>query len=194
MKCLLVAVNAKYIHSNLAVYSLKKYADSSGVDIEIAEYTINNLTEKVVQDIYLRKPDILALSCYIWNISFVHKIIKDIAKIMPQVDIWLGGPEVSFECRSTLEELPEAKGIMAGEGEETFAELMRSYLAKGADIDSRLKNINGLVYRDNYNVIFENSPVTELDMNSLPFVYDDLADFNNRINYYESRELNFLLF
>lgn len=184
MKCLLVAVNAKYIHSNLAVYSLKKYANDSGVDIEIAEYTINNLSEKVVQDIYLRKPDILAFSCYIWNISFVRKVINDVAKIMPKVDIWLGGPEVSFECRSILEELPEVKGIMAGEGEETFVALMRTYSAKTADRE--LKNIIGLVYRDETNKVQENPPVTELDMNSLPFVYDDLADFTNRIIYYES--------
>ncbi len=184
MKCLLVAVNAKYIHSNLAVYSLKKYAKDSGVDIEIAEYTINNLSEKVVQDIYLRKPDILAFSCYIWNISFVRRLIKDIAKIMPDTPIWLGGPEASFECRKILEELPEVKGIMAGEGEGTFAALMRAYSVKTADHE--LKNINGLVYRDETNVIQENLPVAELNMNSLPFVYDDLTDFTNRIIYYES--------
>lgn len=186
MKCLLVAVNAKYIHSNLAVYSLKKYADGNGVDIEIAEYTINNLAEKVVQDIYLRKPDILAFSCYIWNISFIQKVIKDVAKIMPDTHIWLGGPEVSFECRSTLEELPEVKGIMAGEGEESFAALMKAYSANISDVDGELKDISGLVYRDKGKVIHENSPVAELDMNTLSFVYDDLADFTNRIIYYES--------
>jgi radical SAM superfamily enzyme YgiQ (UPF0313 family) len=118
MKCLLVAVNAKYIHSNLAVYSLKKYAKDSGVDIEIAEYTINNLSEKVVQDIYLRKPDILAFSCYIWNISFVRRLIKDIAKIMPDTPIWLGGPEASYDARGLLEQYPEITGIFVGEGEE----------------------------------------------------------------------------
>lgn len=186
MKCLLVAVNAKYIHSNLAVYSLKKHAKYCGVDIEIAEYTINNLSEKVVQDIYLRKPDVLAFSCYIWNISFVRKVINDVAKIMPKVDIWLGGPEVSFECRSILEELPEVKGIMAGEGEESFAALMRAYSSRPSDVDSELKCIDGLTYRDKTQTVHENSPVAELDMSSLPFVYDDLADFTNRIIYYES--------
>lgn len=127
MKCLLVAVNAKYIHSNLAVYSLKKYAEDSGMDIEIAEYTINNLSEKVVWDIYLRKPDVLAFLCYIWNISFIRRIIKDIVKLMPGRHIWLGGPEVSFECRQLLEEMTEIKGIMALEGEEAFRLLMRAY-------------------------------------------------------------------
>ncbi len=186
MKCLLVAVNAKYIHSNLAVYSLKNYTANSGVDIELAEYTINNLTEKVVQDIYLRKPDIVAFSCYIWNISFIRRVIVDISKILPGVHIWLGGPEVSFECRSQLEELPWIKGIIAGEGEDAFAKLMNIYSAKGTVVDSELKNINGLVYRDEACIIYENPPIVELDMNKLPFVYSDLSDFENRIIYYES--------
>lgn len=203
MKCLLAAVNAKYIHSNLAVYSLKKYAEACGVEIEIAEYTINNLVEKVVQDIYVRKPDILAFSCYIWNISFIETVISDISKIMPQADIWLGGPEVSFECETVLKKLPMVKGIISGEGEAAFLQLMRSYAENNKCEEEKLSNIRGLVYRRNEvsdykdkcadinqrqdeKYIQVNCPVEELDMDRLPFIYDEENDFENRIIYYES--------
>ena len=213
MKCLLAAVNAKYIHSNLAVYSLKKFAAAENVEIQIAEYTINNLVEKVVQDIYRKNPDILAFSCYIWNISFIESVIGDISKIMPGTDIWLGGPEVSFECEKLLRRLPAVKGIMAGEGEESFALLMKAYAEcaeSTGNIDAYLEEIRGLVYRcrehsgsvgnelrevnnkeeivsrDCYEVIRANPPVIETDMDRLPFVYDDKIDFTNRIVYYES--------
>ncbi|MBQ9886418.1 MAG: B12-binding domain-containing radical SAM protein [Lachnospiraceae bacterium] len=187
MKCLLVAVNAKYIHSNPAVYSLKKYALGCGVDIEIAEYTINNLEEKVVQDIYLRKPDVLAISCYIWNIEFVEKVINDISKLMPQSDIWLGGPEASFECIDTLKRFQTVKGIMAGEGEETFSALMREYAKSPLKVsDERLAGIRGVVYRGEDGEIHTNPAALMPDMNRLPFIYDDSVDFTNRIIYYES--------
>ena len=132
MKCLLVAVNAKYIHSNLGVYSLKRFADQqlqedSGIEIEIGEYTINHHLDQILQDIYKRKPDIIGFSCYIWNMDYVEKLVRDVKKVLPEVKIWLGGPEVSHDAPAMLEKLPEICGIMVGEGEETFASLMEYY-------------------------------------------------------------------
>ena len=131
MKFLLAAVNAKYIHSNLGIYSLKACADASGacggVEVELAEYTINHQPDQVLRDIYRRRPDVVGFSCYIWNISFIRELLFDLAQILPGTDIWLGGPEVSFRCAALLEELPMVRGIMKGEGEETFPKLAAAY-------------------------------------------------------------------
>ena len=127
-KILLTAINAKYIHSNLAVYSLKAYAEEVLGEkcprIEIAEYTINQQMDEILMDIYKRKPDVLCLSCYIWNIRYVEDVVKETAKILPDTVIWLGGPEVSYDAPDVLKRLPQAAGVMKGEGEETFAALV----------------------------------------------------------------------
>lgn len=102
MKTLLIAINAKYIHSNLAVYSLKASAGQWKDEVEIAEYTINHLREDILADIYRRKPDVAAISCYIWNMEYVQSLLKDLKKVLPEVDIWLGGPEVSYDCEEVL--------------------------------------------------------------------------------------------
>ena len=91
MKTLLIAINAKYIHSNLAVYSLKASAGQWKDEVEIAEYTINHLREDILADIYRRKPDVAAISCYIWNMEYVQSLLKDLKKVLPEVDIWLPG-------------------------------------------------------------------------------------------------------
>lgn len=129
MKFLLVAIHAKYIHSGLAVYSLRSYAGKELREyIEVAEYTINQNTDRILADIYGKKPDVIGFSCYIWNFSIVKRLVGELAKLLPEVPIWLGGPEVSYEYEKLLEEFPEVTGIMAGEGEETFRELLRAYL------------------------------------------------------------------
>ena len=127
MKILLAAVNAKYIHSNLAVYCLKSYAASKGYSVEIAEYTINQQPGEVLCDLYGKNADVVAFSCYIWNIEFINTIIKDYKKVCPQCELWLGGPEVSYRAEQVLEELPQVRGIIVGEGEETFAKLVALY-------------------------------------------------------------------
>lgn len=129
MKILLAAVNAKYIHSNLAVYSLKAYAEThfAGAGIEIAEYTINQPFEQILMDLYKRKPDVLCFSCYLWNITYIEQLVREFHKVLPQAEIWLGGPEVSWNAKDVLLRLPQARGIMRGEGEETFLELVRFY-------------------------------------------------------------------
>ena len=128
MKILLTAVNSKYIHSNLAVYSLKAYHDAHSDrkdTVELAEYTINQLQEEIIKDIYKKQPDVLAFSCYIWNLDYVESMIRDVKKVMKDVIIWAGGPEVSYDSRETLGRLPELTGVMKGEGEKTFAKLCK---------------------------------------------------------------------
>ena len=125
MKILLAAVNAKYIHSNLAVYSLKAYAKDPAV--EIGEYTINQQKDDILMDIYKKKPDILCFSCYIWNLDYVEELVLEIGKLRPDMPIWLGGPEVSYDAKEVLRRLPWVKGVMKGEGEKTFLELCKIY-------------------------------------------------------------------
>ena len=181
MKTLLIAINAKYIHSNLAVYSLKASAGQWKDEVEIAEYTINHLREDILADIYRRKPDVAAISCYIWNMEYVQSLLKDLKKVLPEVDIWLGGPEVSYDCEEVLVREPSVRGIMAGEGETTFRELLGWYHGEGS-----LAEIKGLVYRDEAGK-FCRTGVREYEkLDELPFVYGDMTKFQNRIIYYES--------
>ena len=272
MKLLLTAVNAKYIHSNLAVYSLRAAAlaragelaapagsmgaqsglaaetgsteAQPGLEIELAEFTINHRTEEILREIYLRKPDVLLFSCYIWNIVYVRELAENCRKIMPEVPIWLGGPEVSYDAEEFLKANPAVDGILCGEGEETFTKLAECYGSGQADA-GHLAEIPGLVFRrkafepageagpglarprrlpgspdyggskhgslehgspdyggsdhgsSDYgspgrdgeswdNEIQVNPPAPLPDLNSLPFPYSDLAEFENRIIYYES--------
>ena len=183
MKILMAAVNAKYIHSNLAVYCLKSYAASKGQEAEIAEYTINQQPGEVLQDLYERNADVVAFSCYIWNIEFIKTVIKDYKKIRPQSEIWLGGPEVSYRAEALLAELPEVRGVMVGEGEEIFAKLAKAYRE-----ELSLNEIPGIAVRENNGEILTTEPARPLDFSALPFPYGDenLSFFDNRIIYYES--------
>ncbi len=187
MKFLLVGINAKYIHSNPAVYSLKAYAgEGYEKEIEIAEYTINNRLEEVLSGIYERCPDVAAFSCYIWNWNFVRELTEELHKIKPQLPIWLGGPEVSFDAEEILRVCPWITGIMIGEGEETFRELVDYY--KGGDSKEGsigLEDIQGIVCRIG-NRILRTEERPPMDMNRLPFLYRDRENFENRIIYYES--------
>ncbi len=188
MKVLLVAINAKYIHSNLAVYNLKAYAEKYGgldnTTIEIVEYTINQLQDEILQDIYEKRADIVAFSCYIWNIMFVKELMVDLKKVLPNSKIWLGGPEVSYCARELLGQQPIVTGIMCGEGEETFAEVLESYEGKRS-----LPDVAGITFYQNYGVeseIVENPWREMIDMNRIPFIYDDVEAFEHKIIYYES--------
>ena len=134
MKILLVAINAKYIHSNLAVYCLKSYAAKRGIEVELTEYTINHRQDDILMDIYQRKPDVVAFSCYIWNIAYVLDLVRDIHKVLPETDIWLGGPEVSYDAPQLLVREPEVFGVMKGEGEEMFAALLNCYRTLGCTV------------------------------------------------------------
>ena len=227
MKFLLAAINAKYIHSNPGVYSLRAFARTKipGADIEIGEYTINHQMDLILQDIYRRKPDFIGFSCYIWNISYIMEIVRDIKKVLPEAEIWLGGPEVSYDAKKVLTREPDVRGIMRGEGELTFTELVRAYLQRektsvpdgytgesfrgqakektsccaentrmpeageGENAHSdrlELSHIPGITYRTESGEIEEHGPQRLLSLDEIPFYYDDMAGFENRIVYYES--------
>ena len=221
MKFLLAAINAKYIHSNPGVYSLRAFARTKipGADIEIGEYTINHQMDLILQDIYRRKPDFIGFSCYIME------IVRDVKKVLPEAEIWLGGPEVSYDAKKVLTREPDVRGIMRGEGELTFTELVRAYLqrektsvpdgytgesfrgqakeetsgcaentrmpenAEGENAHSDrldLSQIPGITYRAANCEIEEHGPQRLLSLDEIPFYYDDMAGFENRIVYYES--------
>lgn len=227
MKFLLAAINAKYIHSNPGVYSLRAFARTKipGADIEIGEYTINHQMDLILQDIYRRKPDFIGFSCYIWNISYIMEIVRDVKKVLPEAEIWLGGPEVSYDAKKVLTRELDVRGIMRGEGELTFTELVRAYLqrektsvpdgytgesfrgqakektsgcaentrmpenAEGENAHSDrldLSQIPGITYRAANGEIEEHGPQRLLSLDEIPFYYDDMAGFENRIVYYES--------
>lgn len=182
MKILLVACNAKYIHSNLAVYDLQAYASDYADHIVLKEYTINQQKDDIMRDIYLEHPDVVCVSCYIWNLSFVKELMADLIKILPGADFWAGGPEVSYDAEKFLAENSEFKGVMVGEGEETFKELAGYYVEKNPQ---NLKDMTGICYRDGDQII-HNGWRQIMDLSSIPFIYKDLSEFKNRIIYYES--------
>lgn len=234
MKFLLAALNAKYIHSNPGVYSLKAYAghqlagDGIGgivndgitngtgrgelcgnrpgeIRIEIGEYTINNQPGDIIKDIYRRKPEVVGFSCYIWNIKYVMELVRDLPKVLPDVEIWLGGPEVSYNASAILEAEPAVTGIMMGEGEMTFTEVVRCYAEwhRGRDTEGgqteggqtdgartifteRLCAIDGVACRDSGGNVIENPLTKAVDMSTIPFPYEEFTDFEHKIIYYES--------
>ena len=259
MKFLLTAINAKYIHSNPGVYSLKIFAESQGaaaaqgdqnlfedglpcvpekaaltapavagltevakekqgagcsMQVEIAEYTINNQMELILEDIYRRKPDLIGISCYIWNISYALDLVRDIHKVLPDADIWLGGPEVSYDAPELLTREPEVFGVMKGEGEEMFAGLLNCYRTLGCTVRSlwqnkdsdiqaygipamerenkagyfwqQMQKVACLTYRREDGTVCDQPIRPVMDMSRIPFLYPSLDGFENRIVYYES--------
>ena len=182
MKTILAAINAKYIHSNLAVYSLRAYAEEYLSQTEIAEYTINQEIGEILMDLYERNPDILCFSCYIWNLDYVERIVREIHKVLPDTILWLGGPEVSYDAEEVLIRLPEVSGVMKGEGEETFRELLDCYYKGTADVEE----INGVTVRTKNGDIRENPWREIMDLSKVPFVYGDMSLFAHKIIYYET--------
>ncbi|WP_342757453.1 B12-binding domain-containing radical SAM protein [Kineothrix sedimenti] len=201
MKFLLTALNAKYIHSNPALYSLRAYAGQEYAShIAIAEYTINHRVESILSDIYKHRPEVIAFSCYIWNFRMIREIITELHKIMPTLPIWLGGPEVSFDAEKLLKEYPMITGVMIGEGEKTFLSLLQYYLRTlgkespdkvtpehSSDVLTQpfLCEIPGIAFRAGENIT--TTEAQELtDISTLPFLYENLEPFQNRIIYYET--------
>ncbi len=181
MKILLAACNAKYIHSNLAVYDLKAYSSDYDKEVFLREYTINQPKDEILKDIYGSGADVVCFSCYIWNISFVRELIRDLAKILPETAFWAGGPEVSYDAEKILTEMPEVTGVLVGEGEKTFHDLLEYYI----DGKGSLGEIRGIAYRDGEE-IRHNGWRELMNLSEIPFVYQHLEEFENRIIYYES--------
>jgi len=187
MKIVLAALNAKYVHSNLAVYTLQAYAKRqlNGLDkaeIVVREYTINHNLDAILSELYREKAEVVAFSCYIWNIKEILTIAKELSKVSPSTHIWLGGPEVSYDSKTLLEQYPFVEGVMRGEGEQTFYELVKYWCAT----DKELKNVAGITYRDCQGVVWENVTRPLMLMDDVPFVYNDLSLFDNKIVYYET--------
>lgn len=185
MKILLVGINAKYIHSNLAIHYLKAYAKEYASDITLKEFTINQYTEDILLKIYKEKPDFIGFSCYIWNMSMVLELSMELKKLLPGLKIWLGGPEVSFDAKNQLNNHTFVDGIMYGEGEETFLQVLHYYMGQ---IES-LGMIKGIAYRENdleKEEIILNPSREELDLSLVPFPYEDMSEFENKIIYYET--------
>jgi radical SAM superfamily enzyme YgiQ (UPF0313 family) len=183
-RILLVGINAKYIHSNPAIYSLRAYADKyygnrpNMTALDVVEYTINQSMDLIMADLYRRMPDVVAFSCYIWNWNIVRDIISELSKVLPKTKIWLGGPEVSYHADRIVEEFPQLSGVMVGEGEETFLELLHHYY-EGVPL---LSDIKGIVTKDGFT-----GERCLTNINAIPFLYDNLDGFKNRIIYYESQ-------
>ena len=175
MKTVLAAVNAKYIHSNLAVYCLQAYAESRGEAVALKEYTINQNTEEILKDLYVEKSDVLALSCYIWNISLVREIAAEFHKLLPKTQIWVGGPEVSYDAEQFLKNNPWCSGVMRGEGEATFAELL-GRLRQGQELTGLL----GITWRTKALEIMTNADRSVMDLSEVPFPYASLQKLSSR--------------
>ena len=200
MNILLGACNAKYIHSNLAVYDLKACAGESRKYVKIREYTINQIKDEILKDIYMEQPDVVCFSCYIWNVSFVKELVADLVKILPDTDFWAGGPEVSYDAENFLKKNPGFLGVMVGEGEETFRELSEKYVSLGksvrflknadpqtaGDFLEELGKIRGVAFCKAEGEIIHTGWRELMDLSRVPFVYQNLTEFKNRIIYYES--------
>lgn len=181
MKILLVAVNAKYIHSNLAVYYLRSYAGKYKDNINVVEYTINHQDEDILRGIYQEQADIIAFSCYIWNINLVTRIAEEIKLVQPNAKIWLGGPEVSYNPEEQLKRFTAIDGIVIGEGEQTFLELADYYIERSI----RIEEIKGIAFREDERILV-NSSREPISMDTIPFPYENMEAFRNKIIYYES--------
>lgn len=189
MKALLIAMNAKYIHSNLGIYSIRAYGIAHGIpqeNLTYAEYTINQQKGEVLADIFRRKPDFVAFSCYIWNVSELISISKELHKIMPDLPIWFGGPEVSYHAKDFLKQHEWLSGVMIGEGEETFLEVYQAY-----ENHSPLKHVKGIAFRERSELslkadICVTPERPKLSMDALVFPYKNMAGLAHRIIYYET--------
>lgn len=179
---LLVGINSKYIHSNLAVRYLESYCRKEFDNIRISEFSINDRIDNVLRELYLDIANVYAFSCYIWNIELVHKICSSLKKAKPEAIIVLGGPEVSYDAAATLTDSSYIDYIICGEGEVAFLELLKYLEGYSTDIS----DIDGLYWR-NGNEVRANKPRSQLSvLDELPFPYYDLADMKNKIVYYET--------
>lgn len=182
MKTVLSTLNAKYIHTNLAIRCLKAYC-ADEFEVELAEYTIKDPAMNIITDLYRRKPDVVGFSCYIWNIEQTVDIVRMLRKVLPEVTILLGGPEVSFDTDEWMKRVPEVDFIIMGEGEATFLHLLRE-LDGGRSFPSVL----GAAYREGERIVL-NPPRPALDLSSLPSPHrfpEDVPQIPERIVYFET--------
>ncbi|MGI6186089.1 MAG: B12-binding domain-containing radical SAM protein, partial [Brevibacillus sp.] len=188
MKILLSTLNAKYIHSSLALRYLRSYARPTFPDIELVEYTINDVTLNIVADVYKRQPDVAAFSCYIWNIRETLDVIRNLKKVRPDLPVVLGGPEVTYDADEWLKKHPEIDVIVIGEGEQTFLELLQVYdESRRTGEPPRLRDVAGIAYREGEHVRFTAPRAQIENLDTIPSPYaDNLDELNNRVVYFEA--------
>lgn len=182
MKTILTTLNAKYIHTNIAIRYLKAYAEPE-YPVEITEYTIKDPVMNIVTDLISKKPKIIGFSCYIWNIEETIKVVKILKKIDPEIQIIVGGPEVSYDVLHWMENVNEFDYIVLGEGEETFKQLL-----KELHEDLQLENVFGIAFRKDGKVKI-NPQRNKLDLKTLPSPFrfeEDQKDLSKRVIYIET--------
>lgn len=181
MKVLFATLNAQYIHSSLALAYLKSYCQGDFADLHLMEYTINDNPGDILYSVYRIRPDVLCFSCYIWNIEDILNLCRDFKAIVPQCTIVLGGPEASYAADELLRRYPQINIVVRGEGEQTTKELLQA-LSEG----QALRGIAGISYREDQMVCHneDRAPLTNLDI--IPFPYEDLSAYQNRVVYYET--------
>ncbi|NLZ49674.1 MAG: DUF4080 domain-containing protein [Clostridiales bacterium] len=180
MKLVLTALNAKYVHTNLAVRYLREYTKDLDYECSIKEFSINDRLENILEALIAENPEVIGFSCYIWNIEMVIKLSKLIKKVNPNIEILYGGPEVSFDVRKFLDSV-DGDYLIEGEGEETFRRFILYKLNGGS-----IEDIPGLFYRDENGNINGKNNLNFLDMDQLPFPYSNEYEFKNKIIYYEA--------
>ncbi|MGD8188679.1 B12-binding domain-containing radical SAM protein [Brevibacillus ginsengisoli] len=188
MKIVLSTLNAKFIHSSLALRYLRSYAEPTFPDIELVEYTINDVLLNIVGDLHKRKPDLIAFSCYIWNITETLAVVRNLKKVLPNVPIILGGPEVSYDTDMWLKEHPYVDAIVIGEGEVTFLELCQAYeVAHQTGEPVKLSDVAGIAYSEGDRVRFTFPRKQLEDLNTIPSPFENhLDELKNRVVYFEA--------
>jgi len=181
-KILLSAVNAKFIHSNLAIRYLKKYCESHIEGISIAEFTINDNINNILKKLYSLDADIYGFSCYIWNISLILDICSSLKKAKPEAVIILGGPEVSYDPVRVLTENTSISYIVIGEGEATLLDLLSCI----ADGEHNLSGVSGIAYREDADIVVTHSRPLIPTLDMIPFPYSSFTGYENKIVYYET--------
>ncbi len=182
MKILLVSLDSKFIHANLAVRYLRNFVLDDGYDIEIREFTINQKEDYILGELYNSKADVFCFSCYIWNIEYIKEIAIILKEAMPNIKILCGGPEVSFEVQKFMEEETFVDYVISGEGEIPFKDFLHQIHSK----KPKFKKVNGLSYRENESIIINRNiePIQDLDVIKYPYLEED--SFEEKIIYYES--------
>ncbi|WP_160720360.1 B12-binding domain-containing radical SAM protein [Bacillus sp. USDA818B3_A] len=182
MNVICSTLNAKFIHTNLAIRYLKAYA-APEFQINLKEYTIKDPVLNIVSDLYQAKPDVIGFSCYIWNIEETLKVVNMLKKVDPSVLIVLGGPEVTYDTAEWMEKCQDIDFIVIGEGEQTFKQLLNEISSS-----KEYRNVHGIAYRENGQVKMT-PQMNKLDLKELPSPYrfpEDIADLGKRVTYIET--------
>ncbi|MFC4304901.1 B12-binding domain-containing radical SAM protein [Cohnella boryungensis] len=182
MKVVLATLNAKYIHTSLALRYLKAYAGDE-FEVEIAEYTIKDPAMGIASDLFSKQPDVIGFSCYIWNIEETIVVVDMLRKVLPETKIMLGGPEVSYDTEFWMNRLSSVDFIVMGEGEETFRDLLRQIAG-----EQKYHFVFGMAYRKGEQVVIT-PPRPKLDLNAIPSPHRfeaDLDSMRNRVVYFET--------